>query len=161
MCRAAAVNSVPGMTDTETATSFEHLAREKYILLTTFRRDGTPVPTPLWHAVRDGVVYSSTIEGVGKMKRIRNNPDVTISACTVGGRVTGPTYQARARLLSGEESRWANRIKRSRYLVLGVPIQFVERLIYRRRFVGIAIEATGWGEPLNNAGPIPAGPEIC
>lgn len=131
------------MTETDTnvrkATSFDHLAGEKYILLTTFRRDGTPVATPLWHVVRHGTVLTSTMPSTGKVKRIRNNPNVTISACTMRGRVTGPTYAARARLLSGAESRRANRLKRSRYL-LGVPIQFFERLVYRTRFVGIAIE---------------------
>jgi uncharacterized protein len=119
--------------------NFDSLATEKYILLTTFRRDGTPVATPLWHAVRNGVIYTSTIATLGKVKRIRNNPNVTVSACTLRGQVTGPTYQARARLLSGTEGRRANRIKRSRYL-LGLPIHFVERVVYRRRFVGIAIE---------------------
>jgi uncharacterized protein len=119
--------------------TFDQLANAKYILLTTFRRDGTPVATPLWHAVRDGVIYTSTSESLGKVKRIRNNPNVTVSACTVRGRATGPTYQARARLLSGAEGRWANRIKRSRYL-LGIPIHAVERVVRRERFVGIAIE---------------------
>jgi PPOX class probable F420-dependent enzyme len=132
MCTDDTVRSVPGM-------SFEHLAKEKYILLTTFRRDGTPVATPLWHAVRNGVIYTSTTASLGKVKRIRNNPEVTVSACTMRGRATGPTYPATARLLSGAESRWANRIKRSRYL-LGVPIHLVERVVRRERFVGIAIE---------------------
>ena len=126
-------------TNVQTTGSFDHLAGEKHILLTTFRRDGTPVATPLWHAVRDGTVYTSTMPSTGKVKRIRNNPDVTISACTMRGRVTGPTYAARARLLTGAESRRANRIKRSRYL-LGIPIHLVERVVYRSRFVGIAIE---------------------
>ncbi|HWM02322.1 MAG TPA: PPOX class F420-dependent oxidoreductase [Actinophytocola sp.] len=120
-------------------TDLSHLADAKYILLTTFRRDGTPVPTPLWHAVRDGVVYTSTREGLGKLKRMRNNQNVTISACTLRGKVIGPTYPARARLLSGAEGRWANRIKRNRYL-LGIPIQTFERLVHRQGFVGIAIE---------------------
>ncbi|MCT2588123.1 PPOX class F420-dependent oxidoreductase [Actinophytocola gossypii] len=127
------------MTNTETTTGFEHLAGAKYILLTTFRRDGTPVATPVWHAVRDGIVYTSTIASLGKVKRIRRDPHVTIAPCTIRGRPTGPAQPARARILSGEESRWANRIKRSRYL-LGIPIQLVERIVHRERFVGIAIE---------------------
>lgn len=130
------------MTNTQALAGFAHLAGEKNILLTTFRRDGTPVATPVWLAVRDGVVYTSTGAASGKVKRIRNNPEVTVAACTVTGRVTGPTYTARARLLSGTESRWANRIKRSRYL-LGIPIQTFERVVRRERFVGIAIEAVG------------------
>ncbi|WP_291410080.1 PPOX class F420-dependent oxidoreductase [Actinophytocola sp.] len=125
-----------------TATDFHELAGARYILLTTYRRDGTPVPTPLWHVVIDGVVYTSTGEGLGKVKRIRHNPDVTISACTVRGRPTGPTYAARARVLEGAESRWANRKKRNRYL-LGPLVHAVERVVQRHRFVGIAIEPAG------------------
>lgn len=121
-------------------TSFEHLTDAKFILLTTYRRDGTPVATPLWHVVVDGIVYTSTGADLGKVKRIRNNPEVTISACTINGRPTGPAHAARARLLSGAESRWANRRKRNRYL-LGFPVHAFERIVHRRRFVGIAIEA--------------------
>jgi PPOX class probable F420-dependent enzyme len=127
------------MSDVETVAGFEELADAKYILLTTYRRDGTPVATPLWHVVVDGVVYTSTGEQLGKTKRIRHNPNVTISACTLRGRPTGPTYAARAQILDGAASRWANRKKRSRYL-LGIPIQTFERIVHRRRFVGIAIE---------------------
>jgi len=34
-------------------TALEQLGEEQYLLVTTFRRDGTPVPTPVW-AVREG-----------------------------------------------------------------------------------------------------------
>lgn len=127
------------MSEVETVAGFDHLTGAKYILLTTYRRDGTPVATPLWHVVVDGVVYTSTGSELGKVKRIRNNPAVTIGACTINGRPTGPAYAARARLLSGAESRWANRRKRNRYL-LGLPIHAFERIVHRRRFIGIAIE---------------------
>lgn len=127
------------MSEVETVAGFEHLAGAKHILLTTYRRDGTPVATPMWHVVVGGVVYTSTGADLGKVKRIRRNPEVTISACTMNGRPTGPTYAARARLLSGAESRWANRRKRNRYL-LGLPVHAFERVVHRHRFVGIAIE---------------------
>jgi PPOX class probable F420-dependent enzyme len=137
MWRTRGVRSVVAMS--EVKTDFQHLTDAKYILLTTFRRDGTPVATPLWHVVVDGVVYTSTGANLGKVKRIRNNPDVTISACTLNGRPTGPAYAARARLLSGAESRWANRRKRNRYL-LGFLVHGFERIVHRQTFVGIAIE---------------------
>jgi len=122
-----------------TSESFDSLADASNILLTTFRRDGTPVPTPLWHAVKDGVVYTSTLESAGKIKRIRNDARVTISACTLRGKPMGPTYAARARILGVDESEQANKLKEARYR-LARPIQFLESLIRRQRFVGIAIE---------------------
>jgi uncharacterized protein len=140
MCRGGAVRSVRVMSEMETVADFQTLAGAKYILLTTFRRDGTPVPTPVWHVVVDGVSYASTGENVGKVKRIRRNPDVTISACTLRGHPTGPTFAARARILTGEEGRRATRLIRRRF-PSGHVIQAVERVFKGYRFVGIAIEA--------------------
>jgi uncharacterized protein len=142
MCRLAAVRSVVGMSEVETVADFQALAGAKYVLLTTFRRDGTPVPTPVWHVVVDGVVYASTGENVGKVKRIRRSPEVTISACTLRGRPIGPTFAARARILSGEEGRRTARLIRRRF-PSGHLVHAVERAVRREVQVGIAIEATG------------------
>jgi hypothetical protein len=130
------------MSELETVADFQTLAGAKYVLLTTFRRDGTPVPTPVWHVVVDGVAYVSTGENVGKVKRIRRSPDVTISTCTFRGRPTGPTFAARARILTGEESRWTARLIRRRF-PSGHLVHAVERIVKRETLVGIAIEAAG------------------
>jgi hypothetical protein len=130
------------MSEVETVADFQTLAGAKYVLLTTFRRDGTPVPTPVWHVVVDGVSYVSTGENVGKVKRIRRSPDVTISACTLRGRPTGPTFAARARILTGEEGRWTARLIRRRF-PSGHLIHAVERVVKRHTSIGIAIEAAG------------------
>jgi PPOX class probable F420-dependent enzyme len=123
----------------ETVESFGVLADASAILLTAFKKDGTPVPTPLWHAVQDGVVYTSSLAGAGKLKRIRNDPRVTISACTLFGKPVGPTYAARARILSGNESDRASKLKEARYR-LARPFHFFEKLIRREQLIGIAIE---------------------
>ena len=48
------------------------VARGKYIALTTFRRDGTPVSTPVWF-VREGNALVVTTQGTsGKVRRIRD-----------------------------------------------------------------------------------------
>lgn len=130
------------MSELETVADFQTLAGAKYILLTTFRRDGTPVPTPVWHVVVDGVSYVSTREDVGKVKRIRRSPEVTISTCTLRGRPTGPTFAARARILSGEEGRWTAQLIRRRF-PSGHLVHAVERAVTGHTLVGIAIEATG------------------
>lgn len=142
MCRVGAARSVAVMSEVETVADFQTLAGAKYILLTTFRRDDTPVPTPVWHVVIDGVAYVSTREDVGKVKRIRRSPEVTISTCTLRGRPTGPTFAARARILSGEEGRWTARLIRRRF-PSGHLVHAVERAVTGHTLVGIAIEATG------------------
>jgi PPOX class probable F420-dependent enzyme len=70
-----------------------------YVLLTTYRRDGTPVPTPVW-VVQDGdalAVWTPTDSG--KIKRIRRDPRVAVASCTFRGEPTGPAVPARAEIL--------------------------------------------------------------
>lgn len=69
--------------------SFAALFPEKYVLLTTFRKSGVGVPTTVW-AARDGdALVVTTVASAGKVKRIRNNPEVTLQPCTMSGRVKG------------------------------------------------------------------------
>ena len=78
--------------------TLEQLGAEKYVLLTTFRRDGRAVPTPLW-VVPDGPGLAFwTPAGTGKVKRIRNSGRVTVAACDVRGNVRGAAIEARARI---------------------------------------------------------------
>src|SRR5262245_23301176 len=59
--------------------SLEQLGSEKYVQLTTFRRDGRAVPTPIWVMPDgDGVAFW-TVRDSGKVKRIRNSGRVTIA----------------------------------------------------------------------------------
>lgn len=78
--------------------TLEQLGAEKYVLLTTFRRDGRAVPTPLW-VVPDGAGLAFwTPDGTGKVKRIRNSGRVTVAACDVRGNVRGEAIEAQARI---------------------------------------------------------------
>ncbi|MFF8837598.1 PPOX class F420-dependent oxidoreductase [Streptomyces sp. NPDC015130] len=67
----------------------ERLAASRYVLLTTFRRDGRAVPTPVW-VMRDGdclAVWSAA--DAGKVKRIRNSGRVTVAPCDWRGTPKG------------------------------------------------------------------------
>jgi uncharacterized protein len=77
---------------------------QKYISLVTFKRDGTPIATPIWFAESDGKLYFMTRSDSGKYKRIRNSPRVKIAPSTIRGKVTGPEFPATARILP--ESDW-------------------------------------------------------
>lgn len=83
---------------------FEPLANAKTILLTTYRRDGTPVGTPVHVVAKGDVAYIRTFDPSGKLKRMRNNPDVDVAPSTVRGRPTGESRPARARVLAGAEA---------------------------------------------------------
>ena len=82
------------------------LADEKYLLLTTFKRDGNPVATPVWTArLDDGSMGFWTSSGSGKAKRLGHTPRVTVQPCDARGRVragTSPT-DATARLVTGAD----------------------------------------------------------
>ncbi|MFI5981897.1 PPOX class F420-dependent oxidoreductase [Streptomyces sp. NPDC051555] len=66
--------------------TLEELARSRYVSLTTYRKDGTPVATPVWFVVDGGEVYIWTKSDTWKVKRIRNNGRVSVVACDVRGR---------------------------------------------------------------------------
>ena len=81
------------------APSFAEIADAKYILLTTFTKDGTPKPTAIWAAPQgDGLVAISQ-EKSWKVKRIRNSPRVTIAVCDRSGNPQGEAVEAKATIL--------------------------------------------------------------
>lgn len=91
------------------------LSGQKYIALVTFRRDGTGVRTPVWFAEKDGKLYVSTRNDSWKYRRIGNNPQVELSSCTVRGKITGPWFQGRARILPPVEWADARRALKQKY----------------------------------------------
>ncbi|WP_189044537.1 PPOX class F420-dependent oxidoreductase [Micromonospora sonchi] len=100
-------------------TTLEDLAAEKYLLLTTFRKDGRAVPTPVW-AVRDGdalAVWSAA--DAGKVKRIRRSGEVTVAPCDVRGRPHGEAVPARASLYDPGATIRIRGLIKQKYRVLG------------------------------------------
>jgi hypothetical protein len=85
--------------------------KEKYVSLVTFRRDGSLVATPVWFAAMGNEFGVITETNVGKVKRIRNNPRVTVQVCDYSGNVVPagdpkaqPVLEATARLVTGNEA---------------------------------------------------------
>jgi PPOX class probable F420-dependent enzyme len=78
---------------------FESLRGHKYCLLTTFRKSGEPIPTPVWFGLADGKAYIGSDAAAGKVKRIRGNPRVRIAPCTPRGKPLGPAVEGRAGFL--------------------------------------------------------------
>jgi PPOX class probable F420-dependent enzyme len=93
--------------DTAESGPFGPLSSSKTALLTTYRRGGEAVATPLSIAVANGKVYFVTARDSGKARRLAANPEVTLAPCTVSGKVTGETVAGRARRLEPEERRRA------------------------------------------------------
>ena len=81
----------------------EKLAKARYLSLTTFRRDGTPVATPVWVAQQGDELVVYTARSSGKVKRLRNNNRILLAPCDMRGRVTGDVVEGTARLLDDAE----------------------------------------------------------
>ena len=98
------------------------ISGQKYISLTTFRKTGVGVPTPVWFAEDDGKLYVMTRSTMGKAKRIRNNPQVKVAPCTIRGKVTGPEFTAKARFLPPEEHKHAREALNRKYWMARIPL---------------------------------------
>ena len=106
----------------------ERLATSKYLSLTTFKKDGSAVATPVWVA-RDGdelVVITDATSG--KAKRIRNNGSVRLAPCDMRGRVNGSSVNGHAVLTDSTGT-------------VAVAAQI-------KRKYGLAYTAIGWFEKL-------------
>lgn len=90
---APATRTVSGMTS-----AIERFAGENYVSLTTYRRDGTGVPTAVWCAVDGDALYIWTATDTWKVKRIRRRTDVTVAACSRLGRVRSEPIPGRAEI---------------------------------------------------------------
>jgi len=110
---------------------FAALAGSRYMLLTTYRKDGTPVPTPVEPYLLDGRLFFVTDWRTGKVKRIRRNPNVTVAPCTLRGAPTGPTVHGRIRVLGVDEAkRVGEALAKARPIVYRFG-QFVYRLRHK------------------------------
>lgn len=100
-------------------TDLDRLAAEKYVLLTTFRRDGRAVPTPVW-VVRDGDALAVwTVADSGKVKRIRRDGTVTVAPCDVRGRPHGTAVQGYATLCDPAGTRRIRGLLKQKYRLIG------------------------------------------
>jgi PPOX class probable F420-dependent enzyme len=100
-------------------TDLDRLATEKYVLLTTFRKDGREVATPVW-AVRDGDALAVwTASDSGKVKRIRRDGRVTVAPCDVRGRPHGGAVPGHATICDLAGTRRIRGLLKHKYRMIG------------------------------------------
>jgi PPOX class probable F420-dependent enzyme len=117
-----------------TDVTLDDLADEKFVSLTTFRRNGIGVPTPVWVG-RDGdALVVTTPVGSGKVKRLRNNPTVELRPCSRRGTVedSAPTVTAVAEVVEGPAAmRRLDEVFRPKYSLEYRIVMGIERLLRR------------------------------
>jgi uncharacterized protein len=82
------------------------IGAEKYVSVTTFRKSGVGVATPVWIAkLANGKVGFTIDHDSGKAKRIRNNQKVTLRPCNMKGVVAdgAPEVTGTAVLVTGAD----------------------------------------------------------
>jgi PPOX class probable F420-dependent enzyme len=108
----------------------------KYLSVTSYRRDGTGVPTPVWFVQEDGRLLIETDASAYKVRRIRRNPSVTVAPCTATGRLRGAPVAAHAQLLADAEVARVERLMTRKYrvdLVVIKPIRTLQAVLHRGR----------------------------
>jgi uncharacterized protein len=124
-------------------TVVDEISRSKYVSLTTYRKDGTAVATPVWHVVNGGELIVVSEAGAWKVKRIRNNSRVVVTVCGIRGRIApgAPTAEGTARLLDEAGTQAARKLLARKYLSSRVG-NWVARALRLRRPPVIAIAVT-------------------
>lgn len=119
----------------------ERLAKSKYLSLTTFKKDGTPVATPVW-VTRDGEsLFVITDATSGKAKRLRNSSDVRLAPCDMRGRLTGDSVDGTAVLLDEAGTKRVRGLIGKRYGLLYKVMGLFEK-VRGRSINSVGIEIT-------------------
>jgi PPOX class probable F420-dependent enzyme len=120
----------------------DQISRSRYVSLTTYRRNGTGVATPVWHVAHAGELFIVSEADAGKVKRIRNNSRVVVTVCDIRGKIApgAPSAEGTARLLDEVATLDARRLLARKYLLSRLG-NWVTRILRIRRppVVGIAV----------------------
>ena len=136
--------------------------RGKYLSLTSFKRDGSGVATPVWFVGDNGHLVVETDADSYKVKRIRRDPHVQIAVCDARGRLRGEAVEAEARVLPDSERERVERLLAQKYRIDRFTVLPLYRLVMRLRGRGaraqehpVAIAIT----PKENYEPPPSAPD--
>lgn len=115
---------------TGVGTGFAILEGQQFMSLTTFRKNGDGVSTPVWFAEKGGKLYVYTQASSGKVKRLRHTSRVTVAPCDRSGKLFGTaTAAGTARLLdNASEQQAADAALNAKYGFLKRMMSFVSKL---------------------------------
>ena len=123
------------------------LADQRFVSLTTFRRSGTPVPTPVWVGWDDALVVT-TPRASGKIKRLRHRADVELRPCSRTGRVAAGATPVRATaqiLTDPGAGKRLRRVLRRKYRLEYLTVMGLERLARPRGTDRVVLRITPAG----------------
>jgi PPOX class probable F420-dependent enzyme len=95
------------------------LADSKYVLVTTFRKDGSKVATPVWSATHGDELIFWTRSDSWKVKRLSRNQNVELAECDARGKPKSEPITGTARLLDAAETDRMRRVMARKYGPIG------------------------------------------
>lgn len=128
------------------------LGASDFIQLTTFRRTGEGVPTPVWVVADGDALAVSTPAGTGKLKRLGHSPRVTVAECSRRGRVADGVVPVEAHATVTADPAEVDRVTRllaGKYGLEFKLVMFLERVFARgerRREIIHIVPDTSVGE---------------
>ena len=131
MIRTAAGDRATATAGPASAAALRALAEQRFVSLTTFRRTGAPVATPVWVGWDDGALVVTTPRSSGKVKRLRHRGDVELTPCSRTGRVAtdASSVRATAQVLDDPGAgRRLRRVLRRKYRLEYLAVMGLERL---------------------------------
>ncbi len=105
----------------------------KYLSLTSFKRDGTGIATPVWFVADNGHLLVETDADSYKVKRIRRDPHVRIALCDARGRLRGEPVDAEAAILPASERERVEQLLAQKYRIDRYTVYPLYRLVTRLR----------------------------
>ena len=124
------------------APTFDEIAKAKYVLLTTFTKDGKPKPTAIWAAPDGDRLLVMTEDDSWKVRRIRNTPRVTLAICDVRGNPRSESIDAVGRVLDKSEAPAVVRAVQKRYGLLGwLFVSYMKLRGLDKKSVGVELKA--------------------
>lgn len=118
------------------------IGQSRYVSLTTYRKDGTPVATPVWHVLDGAEMFIVSEANAWKVKRIRNNSRVMVTVCNIRGKIApgAPSAEGTARLLDSAATEAGRALIARKYLMSRLGNLAVRVLRLRRPpVIGIAV----------------------
>lgn len=115
------------------------LADAKFALLTTFRKDGTAVPTPVWIVRVGDELRVWTMRDSGKVKRIRRSGRVELTPCSMRGEPRGSAIEATARVMPDTEAPAVLKALAHKYGVMGWWTRMMSQFTKGRAVIGIVV----------------------
>lgn len=123
-------------------TERDAILKAQYVAFTTYRRDGTPVVTPVWAAAEGDSLFIFSNPNAGKVKRVRNSSRATVAPCTATGTITGAALPAEAFLLSDDQMPKVWKLLVKKYGIaarLFVAYDALRSLVGKTRAAGIEV----------------------